>query len=74
MRLDLLQTPRLVLSPAQGPHLLQLLLPRMLGAAACGEDTAQAAHAQHQVQGQSRRHHTSEVLNTCGTNMSFLGA
>ena len=33
----------------QGPLLLQLLLPRMLGAAACGEDSAQAAHAQHQV-------------------------
>ena len=29
----------------QGPLLLQLLLPRMLGAAACGEDAAQALDA-----------------------------
>ena len=33
----------------QGPLLLQLLLPRMLGAAARGEDAAQALDAQHQV-------------------------
>ena len=33
----------------QGPLLLQLLLPRMLGAAALGEDAAQALDAQHQV-------------------------
>ena len=35
--------------PTQGPFLLQLLLPRMLGAAARGEDAAQALDAQHQV-------------------------
>ena len=33
----------------QGPLLFQLLLPRMLGAAARGEDAAQALDAQHQV-------------------------
>ena len=33
----------------QGSLLLQLLLPRMLGAAARGEDAAQALDAQHQV-------------------------
>ena len=41
---------RLSFTLIQGPLLLQLLLPRMLGAAARGKDPAQAAHAQHQVQ------------------------
>ena len=40
---------RLSFTLIQGPLLLQLLLPRMLGAAARREDPAQAAHAQHQV-------------------------
>ena len=33
----------------QGSFLLQLLLPWLLGAAACWEDPAQATDAQHQV-------------------------
>ena len=40
---------RLSFTLIQGPLLLQLLLPRMLGAAARGEDPAQATYAQHQV-------------------------
>ena len=40
---------RLSFTLIQGPLLLQLLLPRMLGAAARGKDPAQATHVQHQV-------------------------